>query len=173
MNKWFYLIFGIAIGVVAPYLYKPSAAPTSRNIQATNANPEVSGSAALAAKDMDTMHHHPVRNVSLNEMAPTITHLVFPDKMDGYNVQLLTENFRFTPAAINREVVSNSGHAHLYVNGKKVSRIYSNWFHLPSKWLKPGVNYVTVSLNANDHSEWAIDETAIASTVRVILPSSK
>ncbi|MBU2936505.1 MULTISPECIES: hypothetical protein [Pacificibacter] len=121
--------------------------------------------------DMAAMHQHPLRSVSPNLPVPTVSHLVFPDAMDGYNIQILTKNYEFTPAAINREAVDNEGHAHIYVNGTKISRVYSNWFHLPSSYLQPGDNLITVTLNANDHSEWAIGDTQIASTVRVVRSS--
>jgi hypothetical protein len=128
--------------------------------------------------DMATMdaepgdHDHPALPVDPALPIPSLTHLVFPDAMDGYNVQILSRNFTFTPAAINRENVANEGHAHIYVNGVKYARIYGNWFHLPSAALFPGVNAVTVTLNANDHSTWALPEgELIASTVAVIRPS--
>ncbi|WP_145996755.1 hypothetical protein [Monaibacterium marinum] len=117
-----------------------------------------------------SMHDHPMREVTSGLPVPAVTHLVFPDAMDGYNVQILPRNFEFTPAAINRAVQDNQGHAHLYINGVKIQRVYSNWFHLPSSLLQPGVNLVSITLNANDHSEWAQDGTAISSTVRVVLP---
>ncbi|MCO4839679.1 hypothetical protein LY10_00064 [Planktotalea frisia] len=47
-------------------------------------------------------HDHPVRPV---DPIPSVTHLAYPDAMDGYNVQILTPNFAFTPAAINLDVV--------------------------------------------------------------------
>jgi hypothetical protein len=64
-------------------------------------------------------------------------------------------------------VEDNQGHAHIYVNGVKVSRVYSKWYYLSSAFLKPGENNVSVTLNANDHSEWAINGTSISSSVRV------
>lgn len=69
-------------------------------------------------------HDHPLLEVLKDAPVPTVTHLVFPDAMDGYNIQILTENFTFTPAAINSAAVPNEGHAHLYVNGEKISRVY-------------------------------------------------
>lgn len=117
-------------------------------------------------------HDHPVLPVDPALPIPSLTHLVFPDAMDGYNVQILSRNFTFTPASINRESVANEGHAHIYVNGAKIARVYGNWYHLPASYLKPGVNAVTVTLNANDHSTWAMPEgELIASTVAVIRPS--
>lgn len=114
-------------------------------------------------------HSHPLREVASETDAPTVTHLVFPDAMDGYNIQLLTGNFRFAPASINRAVEENAGHAHIYVNGQKISRVYGAWHHLPAAYLRPGANLVSVTLNANDHSVWAVDGVPVASTVRVIV----
>lgn len=116
-------------------------------------------------------HDHPARPVNPDLPIPSLTHLAFPDAMDGYNVQILVQNFTFTPAAINRDVVPNEGHAHIYINGVKVARVYGNWYHLPSSLFPPGVNALTVTLNANDHSTWATpDGDLIASTVPVIRP---
>lgn len=84
----------------------------------------------------------------------------------------LPGNFRFTPSAINGAVEENAGHAHVYVNGRKVMRVYSEWAHLPGQALQPGGNLVTVTLNANDHSTWGVDGAPIASSVRVVARAS-
>jgi hypothetical protein len=121
----------------------------------------------------NTEHDHPARQVDPDLPIPSLTHLAFPDAMDGYNIQILAKNFTFTPAAINREVVPNEGHAHIYINGVKISRVYGNWYHLPSSLFSPGVNALTVTLNANDHSTWATpDGDLIASTVPIIRPEA-
>lgn len=130
------------------------------------------GTMPLGMSAMDAMpgeHDHPALPVDPGLPIPTVTHLIFPDAVDGYNVQILSKNFKFTPASINRKNVANEGHAHLYVNGAKIARVYGNWFHLPASFLQPGVNAVSVSLNANDHSTWALPSgDLIASTVPVI-----
>lgn len=125
------------------------------------------GEMCTASRPQETAHEHPMRPVAAGAAVPTVTHLVFPDAIDGYNIQILTENFTFTPAAINREAAQNKGHAHLYVNGRKYSRIYGPWAHLPGSALVPGANVVSVSLNANDHSEWSVGGVPITSTVIV------
>lgn len=128
----------------------------------------------MAAMDANPGEHdHPALPVDPELPIPSLTHLVFPDAMDGYNVQILSRNFTFTPASINRENVANEGHAHIYVNGVKYARVYGNWFHLPATAMRAGVNAVTVTLNANDHSTWAMPQgELIASTVPVIRPSA-
>ncbi len=43
----------------------------------------------------------------------------------------------------------NEGDAHLYMNGRKVSRLYGKYYDLGG--LKPGTK-ITVMLNANNHA---------------------
>jgi len=47
--------------------------------------------------------------------------------------------------------VPSEGHAHLYIDGKKVTRLYGEWYHIPS--LSPGTHKITVTLNANSHED--------------------
>lgn len=130
------------------------------------------GAEAMVHESADTGHSHAIRDVAEAAAMPEVSHLVFPDAVDGYNIQILTRNFRFAPAAINGAVEDNAGHAHVYVNGTKVMRVYSDWVHLPGQILQPGVNLVTVTLNANDHSTWGVDGAPIASSVRVVVPDA-
>jgi hypothetical protein len=120
--------------------------------------------------DTMEMHDHPLLPVSADLPVPSVTHLMFSDVMGGFNLQILARNFEFTPAAINRQPEYNSGHAHVYVNGVKYARVYSPWFHLPTNALKVGENFIKVTLNANNHSEWAKDGKAISSVVKIVIP---
>lgn len=158
------------LAVVVLYWLAPGAAAS------TAAGPAASAHAAMASAQNDEQmpmshaamgHDHPLVATPEGSPTPRITHLMFPDAMDGYNIQILTENFTFTPAAINRDNIANTGHAHLYVNGQKIARIYDSWFHLPSDHLIPGANAVSITLNANDHGTWAEGATPITSTVIV------
>ena len=164
MNKVLSGITGIGVAIVFAI-----ATP----IHAQNAQMDMSGMdhEMPAMADEGVEHDHPARPVDPSLPIPSVTHLAFPDAMDGYNVQILTQNFTFTPAAINRDVVEGEGHAHIYINGVKIARVYGNWYHLPSSLFFPGVNALTVTLNANDHSTWAKpDGDLIASTVAVVRP---
>jgi len=171
LEKLAYVVIGGAIGVVLTV-----ALQTTRAMDHSGMNGMDMGEATMA--DMSEMnmsamgaaHQHPLRNVTADAPIPSVSHLVFPDVMGGYNVQILPRNFTFTPAAINREVRDNEGHAHIYVNGVKIARVYGNWFHVPSTAFQPGENEVRVTLNANDHSEWAINDDPISSTVAVARP---
>ncbi|MEZ5352862.1 MAG: hypothetical protein R2762_09520 [Bryobacteraceae bacterium] len=109
--------------------------------------------AAIAARPQNHSQHR-ITPVWPDRPIPSITLHFVPDQMDGYNLYIETQNFRFTPEAVNTEPVSNEGHAHLYVNQRKVARLYSQWSHLSRTLLDGRYNVVRVELNANDHTVW-------------------
>ncbi|MCB1677041.1 MAG: hypothetical protein KDI01_12180 [Halioglobus sp.] len=113
------------------------------------------------------IHNHPMREIDRALPIPTVSLAVEPDKMDGFNLEVLTENFTFAPERVNTDAVANEGHAHIYVNGTKIARLYGPWFNLSGKYLEDGINTIEVTLNANDHSEWAIDGAHIQTTVKL------
>ena len=78
---------------------------------------------------------------------------VIADTVSGYNLRIVTQGFRYAPENAGAAHVPGEGHAHLYVNGVK-TRVYSEWFHLDG--LAPGAHEVRVTLNANDHSPYAV-----------------
>lgn len=167
-DKFIFGASGLAVGFAAALYFIVSQEPVSEAVsQAVMEMPMTD-----QMGDDGMAHDHPLLEVSETAPAPSVTHLVFPDPMGGYNIQILTDNFKITPASINDAPVENEGHAHLYVNGEKYTRIYSNWFHLPAAALVDGVNVVSVTLNANDHSQWSIGGVPIASNVRVVVPES-
>jgi LEA14-like dessication related protein len=56
---------------------------------------------------------------------------------------------------VNGENVQNTGHAHLYVNGIKIARLYGPDFHIPD--LPAGEHELTVNLSSNDHSYYFVN----------------
>ena len=97
---------------------------------------------------------HPIVEVPEGLPVPSLTIRLIPDRMDGFNVFLDTRNFVFTPENVGQTIIANEGHAHLYVNGEKVARLYSPWHHLSSKLLREGINRIEVEFSTNDHSVW-------------------
>jgi hypothetical protein len=98
-------------------------------------------------------HEHGLLDISHfgdDILTPVIDLTVNEDAMTGWNIVINTENFLFAPEKVNTENTANEGHAHLYVDGFKFSRIYSQWFHL--KALTPGEHTLRITLNYNDHS---------------------
>ena len=108
---------------------------------------------------------HVVVPVRLDHPIPSLVIQLFADDVDGYNLFIETKNYRFTPENANGPNIRNEGHAHLYVNGEKVMRLYSPWQHLPSAMFREGVNRLQVELNANDHSIWGVAGEPIGADV--------
>ncbi|MFU8825273.1 MAG: hypothetical protein ACNA7N_13620, partial [Yoonia sp.] len=78
--------------------------------------------------------------------APQFAVAVEKDLMDGWNVTITTMNFTFTPEMVNSDNVDNTGHAHLYVNGMKLARLYGPHFHLHD--LPEGEHEISVTLSS-------------------------
>ena len=110
---------------------------------------------------------HPLIEVDEAEPTPSMRLHMNADSMDGFNIFLETQNFRFTPESVDTLPVSNEGHTHLYVNGVKAARMYSPWHHLPSKLLREGINRIEVEFATNDHSVWALAAVPIGADVLI------
>jgi uncharacterized Zn-binding protein involved in type VI secretion len=97
-------------------------------------------------------HTHAAVEIPAGQLVPTVNLVVRPDAMKGWNLEVKVTHFTFAPERVNTKSTSvNEGHAHLYVDGQKVARLYGNWYHLES--LPSGNHTVTVSLNTNDHGQ--------------------
>ncbi len=103
-------------------------------------------------------HSHSIINTSIPS---GVSFEINKDSKSGYNLQIITQNFTFTPENVNTQHIEGQGHAHVYINGVK-QRIYSNWVHIPH--LKKGENEITVTLNGNDHSELMYKNEKIEAT---------
>ena len=98
---------------------------------------------------------------------PTLDTAVYRDPGAGWNLNVITTNFIFDAKSAGLENVEGHGHAHVYVNGVKLGRVYGAWHHIGA--LPLGENEVTVALYANDHSALASGGVKITSTSTVIV----
>jgi hypothetical protein len=97
--------------------------------------------------------------------APTLAATVLKDPMSGWNLQIAVTNFRFSPEHASLEHIAGEGHAHAYVNGEKIARVYGNWLHIEQ--LPEGDVTVEVALNSNDHKPLAVGEDLLRVSVPV------
>lgn len=104
------------------------------------------------------MHNEMVK-LEAGANAPTVGVTLHKDPDGSWNLQIHTTNFRFAPENVSKDHVVGEGHAHIYVNGKKVARHYSDWYHLGK--LPVGMNKIAVTLNANDHRQLAVGDEAL------------
>ena len=118
-------------------------------------------------------HHGPTHTHAKQEVdpesPPEVAVSVTQDALSGWNVALSTRNFNFAPEMVNEANVPQHGHAHLYVNGQKIARLYSPAFHIAD--LPEGRNIILVSLNSNNHSDLVLNGQPIAAEVVVMNPA--
>lgn len=93
------------------------------------------------------MHSTPLEVNPAN--APKVEIAVTKDPMAGYNLRVMVERFVFSPVSASLAHIEGQGHAHVYVNGVKLARLYGEWVHLDN--LPDGDVEISVSLNSNDH----------------------
>jgi hypothetical protein len=103
----------------------------------------------LPEKSADENHAHRTLEIPADRAIPTVKLIVHPDAMRGWNLELQVTNFRFAPDRVNTKSSPTEGHAHLYIDGQKITRLYGNWYYLAS--LEPGRHELKVTLNANGH----------------------
>lgn len=106
-----------------------------------------------------TSHAHTEKYEVTEAEAPKLELVVSEDKKSGYNIKVIATDFTFTPEHVNEENVMNEGHAHLYIDGEKIARLYGPYYHWDGSF--EGSKEFKVTLNANDHSEYAINGETI------------
>jgi len=86
----------------------------------------------------------------------------------GIHVAINTEGWRWAPVEVNGPNKDGAGHAHIYADGVKLTRVYGNYHYIPA--LEPGAREIKVSLNSNDHSELTWQGELLESAVSLSVP---
>lgn len=111
---------------------------------------------------------HPSKPIPQGFPQPRLSLEITEDSMSGYNLELTVDNYVFEiPNGMAQSGVL-AGHAHLFINGKKIQRMYGVKFHLPSSYFVEGVNQITVSLNDHDHGSWLLEDGKEANATLLI-----
>jgi len=105
--------------------------------------------------------------LELTENIPGV-YLIVDKDSSGYNLQINLVNLEFAPENVNKEYVAGEGHAHLYINDKKITRVYSEWYNLPADWLNEGENTIEVTLSSNDHQEYYSNSKIISAKETIV-----
>ena len=119
-----------------------------------------------AAANGEHHDHGSVVEVAAGVPVPTITIDISEDPVEGWNLRVLTTDFRVVPENVSTAHIDGEGHMHIYIDGEKVSRLYGEWHHIGP--LAPGEHEVRVELSANDHSAMAVDGDIIDATAVIV-----
>lgn len=109
-------------------------------------------------KQMD----HPKLELNEGTPIPSIRLHASPDSASGWNLHLETSNFTFTPQKVGGKDSINEGHAHLFLDGKKIGRLYGPWVHIN---VPKGEHKLKVRLTTNSHMDYYYQGSAIEAEV--------
>ena len=133
-------------------------------------NLHVFGDAGAVGGDSHGGHHHgpgvPDQVVSEAPISLAIT--AAADAEGGIDVYIATEGFRFAPELVDQAHTPGSGHAHIYLDGAKLGRVFETDYHIENA--PPGEREIRVSLNTNDHSELVFDGEKLEAIIAVNVP---
>ncbi|WP_299008494.1 hypothetical protein [uncultured Shewanella sp.] len=110
-------------------------------------------------------HSHANKMIPEGAVEPKLDLQLLKDVKSGYNLHIIYDGFELEPPEfLDSPKDKVEGHAHLFINGKKVQRIYGAYLHLDSSLFQVGVNSISVTLNSHDHDTWSIDGQPIVAT---------
>ena len=92
------------------------------------------------------------------------------DASGGVAVTIDTENWRWAPENVDRQHRDGEGHAHIYVDGEKVGRVYGPSYYIMG--LEPGRHDIRVTLNANSHNNLLVDGELVEAMTTITAPES-
>jgi hypothetical protein len=109
------------------------------------------------------------------DVAPIASLRVTKDPTGGFNVHLHTSNFVWRPEMASKNHVIGEGHAHVYLDGRKIMRIYNEWFHLNTYQFatRAGEQLLSIEFVGNDHAPYAIRGVPIGIEQIVSVPSDE
>ncbi len=112
-------------------------------------------------------HSHSMKMLTEEDVIPMVSIEANEDPVSGFNVQISVTDFSFAPQNAGVENVDGEGHAHLYVDGVKIGRVYGEWVYVGN--LEAGLHEIKVSLNSNMHETLMFDGQEIADSVVVVV----
>ncbi|SEN71498.1 hypothetical protein SAMN05192533_11842 [Mesobacillus persicus] len=114
--------------------------------------------------------NHEVVEIPEGYRIPSVKTTVTQDLSGTWLLKVETNDFKFTPEKVGENSPSyNEGHAHLYINGEKINRLYGQYYNLGT--LKSGINEIKVTLHSNNHGALVYKAKAIEDTTIVEVPS--
>ena len=109
-------------------------------------------------------HHEPIES----EVPVSLKVGVVAEDEGGVNLYLLTSDWTWSPENVNNSHVPGEGHAHIYVDGEKMGRVYGSYHYLSG--LEPGERHIRVTLNSNDHSALTYEGSPVEASTMVTVP---
>ena len=109
------------------------------------------------------------------ESAPKASFEIKKDPTGGFNVHVVTENFAWRPEMASLHHVPGEGHAHIFLDGRKIMRIYNPWFHLNTYQFatRPGEQLLSIEFVGNDHAAYTIQGLPVGTEQVINVPNDE
>jgi hypothetical protein len=133
----------------------------------------------LSCSSIVPLHAHTSGATSVHEIAqessPSATLDIKKDPTGGFNVHVVTTNFIWRPEMASMQHVPGEGHAHVYLDGRKIMRIYNEWFHLNTYQFstKAGEQLLSIEFVGNDHAPYTIQGLPVGAQELVDVPGDE
>ena len=133
----------------------------------------------LAVATIIPSHAHTSGATSVHEIAqeasPQATLEIKKDPTGGFNVHVVTRNFVWRPEMASMKHVPGEGHAHVYLDGRKIMRIYNEWFHLNTYQFstRSGEQLLSIEFVGNDHAPYTIQGLPVGTEQIVDVPGDE
>lgn len=99
------------------------------------------------------------------EHAPRLRMQVDESDSGDWVLSLKTQNFVFSEVHQNGEHLEGEGHGHLYVDGIKSGRVFSEKYVLPK--LSAGQHEITAGLYTNNHMAYWAEDNPVQQSVTI------
>ena len=135
-------------------------------------NPTESGDSSHGHSDDHGDYHYATAENAAIESELPISVSITTEVQNGGDVyvRILTGNWRWAPEQVDQPHAPGEGHAHIYVDGEKISRVFEPFYQLTG--LAPGEHEIRVTLNSNDHHELLVSRKTAESATLVTIPDS-
>ena len=108
------------------------------------------------------MAHGSKHEVPSDEAKPSVTILPSSElSADGLRIDIDVSDFEFIRVPDDAPHSPGRGHAHLYLNGLKLGRLYEPTASVGA--LSPGKYFLRIVLNTNDHRAYSVNGKIVAS----------
>ncbi|OIK25354.1 hypothetical protein [Streptomyces malaysiense] len=105
--------------------------------------------------------------------APEVGVEVTPASADGWDVRLTFHRFRVSTRGARPTAVTGRGPACLFVDGRRVARLYAPRYRLPGRLVPHGTHQVTARLYADDGTVWAVHGKPVQSTADITVSDTR
>ena len=147
--------------LVVGFLHEPAFEGLLNGVSLRVTKPAPADAHAHAADAHADMSHEPLES----EIQVLVAVAAEVEDGGGVNVRIGTARWNWAPQNVNAAHIPGEGHAHIYVNGEKLNRVYGPYYHIPK--LSPGDHEIRVTLNANSHNDLTFNGEPIEATTTI------